>query len=100
MSGFSLQLASGARRLTVHCRYCGNTLACPKDEPNIWVWLARDEVKEFYRFHREHAGALADKLVGAEIEEDDPFAKKQEKQELPALMNLLDPANMALIPHG
>jgi hypothetical protein len=98
-SGFALQVASGGRRLTVHCRFCGQTLACP--ETDLWVWMKRDEVQEFYRAHREHAGALADKLVGAEIEFDDGLTRKEEKEkELPPLLNLLDPRNMPLLPHG
>jgi hypothetical protein len=100
MSGFALQVASGGRRLTVHCRYCGETLTCPPEEADLWFWLAKSEVKEFYRVHREHAGTFADKCVGAEIEFDDRLTPKEEKEELPPLMNLLDPKNMALIPHG
>lgn len=94
--GFSLRLASGARRLTVHCRFCGEKLTCPPDETDLWVWMNKDEVKGFYSAHREHAGEFADACVGAEIEFDDGLVPK-EKEDLPPLMNLLDPKNMALM---
>jgi hypothetical protein len=98
-SGFALRMASGDRRLTIHCRFCGATLPCPLENDDIWFWLNKDDAQQFYRVHREHAGVLADQLVGAEIEFDDGLtAKKEEK--LPPLMNLLDPKNMALIEHG
>lgn len=92
-SGYNLRLASGARRLTVHCYYCGGTLSCPPGEADLWVWVKRDDVKEFYRIHREHAGILADKLVGAEIEYDDGLLPKQE-DDIPSLMNLLTPEGL------
>jgi hypothetical protein len=95
-SGFNLRVASGDRRLTAHCRFCGAVLPCPGDE-DFWFWMKKDEVREFYRYHREHAGAFAEALVGAEIEFDDGLEKKED---LPPLLNLLDPKNMALIEHG
>jgi hypothetical protein len=95
-SGYNLRVASGARRLTVHCRYCGAMLPCPPEEDSIWVWMKKDEVQEFYRFHREHAGAFADRVVGAEIDYDDDLVPNK-KDDLPPLMNLLSPENMAQI---
>lgn len=96
MPGFSLQVGSGARRLTIHCRYCGATLPCPPEEADLWVWMKKDDVKEFYRSHREHAGVFADKLVGAEIEFDEDLVPKK-KEDLPPLMNLLSPEGMQAI---
>ncbi len=89
MSGLALQVASGGRRLTVHCHYCGAVLPCPPDQPDLWAWLKKDDVREFYRSHREHSGASADELVGAEIEFDDELIET-EREELPSMVNLLD----------
>lgn len=88
--GFGLRLKSGARRLTVHCRFCGATLPCPPMQADWWIWLAEPSVKEFYRFHREHAGVFANQTVGAEIDYDD----EDKKDDLPPLMNLLAPESV------
>lgn len=55
---------------------------------DIWAWMKTDEVTGFYQAHREHAKGL----VVAEIAFDAPV-----EEDLPPLLNLLDPKNMALI---
>jgi hypothetical protein len=74
-------------------------MPCPPGE-EIWTWLKKNEVQEFYHVHREHAGESADSCVGAEIEFVDKEESEEEQKELPSLVNLFDPKNMALIPHG
>ncbi len=88
MPGFALRMASGGRRLTVHCLYCGAVMSCPP-ENNIWGWLKKDDVQEFYRTHRDHAGAPPN-IVGAVLDFDDGQVEEQEKEELPTMVNLLD----------